>query len=62
MLTRYFPQAGKDASAVVEQIRAACEWTLEVDAALRPVPEPAPEELFRIRLYDQRREFLTSSR
>jgi len=61
-LVRYFAKAGEDAAAAVGRIRAACEWALEVDADLRPVAAPQPEDLFRIRLYDQRREFLTSSR
>ena len=61
-LTRYFEHSGPTAAAAVERIKAACEWNLSVDANVALAPGPSPEELFRIRLYDQRREFLTSAR
>lgn len=62
VLTRYFDEAGEGAAAAVERIRANCGWALDVAGELAPIAPPTAEELFRIRLYDPRREFLTSAR
>jgi len=61
-LTHYYASTGATAEAAIERIRAACEWPVEVDVQLAMFREPNADELFRIRLYDQRREFLTSAR
>jgi acyl CoA:acetate/3-ketoacid CoA transferase alpha subunit len=62
ILTRYFEQDGKCVDEILDQIRKECGWSLEVANELSAEEAPLPEELFRIRLYDPRREFLTSAR
>lgn len=62
VLTRYAPRDNEDRSAAVERISAECGWRLQVADDLLAVTPPAADDLFRIRLYDQRREFLSSAR
>jgi acyl CoA:acetate/3-ketoacid CoA transferase alpha subunit len=62
MLTGYFAAAGQDAQKVIERIRATCEWPLTIADGLACIQPPNAESLFRIRMYDRRREFLTSAR
>jgi len=62
VLTHYYAETGDTAEAAIARIRATCEWSVEADDGLKLLPGPTAEELFRIRLYDQRREFLTSAR
>lgn len=61
VLTRYLDDRDQNRHAIVERIRATCGWRLEVADDLAAMPRPAADELFRIRLYDPRREFLTSA-
>lgn len=61
VLTGYFLREGEGTDATVERIRAACGWPLVVAEDIRAIEGPSSEDLFRIRLYDQRREFLTSA-
>lgn len=62
VLTNYIDVDGDDRSTIVARIRENCGWQLEVADDLSSVEKPTADELFRIRLYDQRREFLTSAR
>lgn len=62
VLTRYFARNGLTQDEIVRQIGEECGWPLIVADTLAVVPDPTPDELFRIRLYDPRREFLTSAR
>jgi acyl CoA:acetate/3-ketoacid CoA transferase alpha subunit/acyl CoA:acetate/3-ketoacid CoA transferase beta subunit len=60
-LTEIFTIPGQTDAQCVEAVRATCGWELLVADELGTVEAPTAEELFRIRLYDPRREFLTSS-
>jgi len=60
VLSAYFSSEGQDVNAAVEKIRATCEWPLELAGNLQRIEAPTAESLFRIRLYDRRREFLTA--
>ena len=61
-LTAYFALEGETAETALERIRGSCEWPLTIAGDLKRIPPPSAESLLRIRLYDRRREFLTSAR
>jgi acyl CoA:acetate/3-ketoacid CoA transferase beta subunit len=61
-LTGYFATSGEGAEASLQRIRGSCGWPLVVADDLECLPPPRPQALQRMRLYDPRGEFLTSSR
>jgi acyl CoA:acetate/3-ketoacid CoA transferase alpha subunit/acyl CoA:acetate/3-ketoacid CoA transferase beta subunit len=61
VLTAYFASESDELEMVLDNIRRNCGWELEIAEDLIRAPCPLAEDLFRIRLYDPRREFLTSA-
>lgn len=61
-LTGYIAAEDESVEHAVAKIKATCEWSLRIADDLQRVEPPTAESLFRIRLYDRRREFLTSAR
>ncbi|HEV8310830.1 MAG TPA: CoA-transferase [Methylomirabilota bacterium] len=58
ILTGYLPAAGPHAEAAVSAIRAACGWEVRVAPGLRVEAPATIEELWLLRAFDPRRQFL----
>ncbi len=58
LLTAYFPGVGKDGREAVERIRSQCGWEPRVADSLRAVEHPSRDELYDVRIFAPRRDFL----
>jgi len=50
--------AGKPEAEAIEEVKANCGWPLKVADKVERIPQPTPQELELIRIYDPRRQFL----
>jgi len=60
VLTGYFAHQGESESEAVARIKSTCDWEIELSDDLKCEAAPARDDLLRIRLYDQRNEFLAA--